>query len=275
MKIPSRTNSKEEFINLAEYSARIARVSALNMTAKARASHIGSCLSVIDILALLFSVKLNSQPNKNDDVILSKGHAAAGLYATLDAYNVLGEDLNSFCENGSKIYGHVNHHVSPHIPLSTGSLGHGLPFGVGLALAKKKRKLNELTIVVMSDGELNEGTTWESALISAHQELTNLIVIVDRNNIQSLGFTEKTLKLEPLDTKWISFGWETRIVNGHDFTELYNAIYTSSNKPICVIAETVKGKGVSFMENTIEWHYKSASDSELINAILEIESGFN
>jgi transketolase len=244
------------------------------MTAKARASHIGSCLSVIDILALLFSVKLNSESNKNDDVILSKGHAAAALYATLAAYNVLDADPKLFCENGSKIYGHVNHHASSHIPLSTGSLGHGLPFGVGLALARKKRKLNELTIVVMSDGELNEGTTWESALISAHQELTNLIVVIDRNNIQSLGFTEQTLKLEPLDAKWISFGWETRIVNGHDFGELYDAVYTSSNKPICVIAETVKGKGVSFMENTIEWHYKSASDSELVNAILEIESGF-
>jgi transketolase len=274
MKMPSRANSKKEFVKLAEYSARIARVSALNMTAKARASHIGSCLSVIDILALLFSVKLNSQSNKNDDVILSKGHAAAALYATLEAYNLLDADPKSFCENGSKIYGHVNHHVSSHIPLSTGSLGHGLPFGVGLALARKKRKLNELTIVVMSDGELNEGTTWESALISAHQELTNLIVVIDRNNIQSLGFTEQTLKLEPLDAKWISFGWETRIVNGHDFEELFDAIYTTSNKPLCVIAETVKGKGVSFMENTIEWHYKSASDSELVTAVIEIENGF-
>lgn len=269
--MPSRTDSKRECIKTAEKSARIARISALNMTAKARASHIGSCFSVMDILALLFSVKFNSKSNNNDDVILSKGHAAAALYATLEAYNVLDARSDTFCEDGSKIYGHVNHHASSYIPLSTGSLGHGLPFGVGLSLAKKKRKLDELTIVIMSDGELNEGTTWESALISAHQELTNLIVIIDRNNIQSLGFTEETLRLEPIDAKWNSFGWETRMVNGHDFDELYDAIYTRSVKPICVIAETVKGKGVSFMENTIEWHYKSASDSELINATLEIE----
>ena len=273
MKMPSRIKSKNDFIKLAEDSARIARISALNMTAKARASHIGSCLSVIDILALLFSVKFNSNSNNNDDVILSKGHAAAALYATLEAYNVLDTDPNFFCENGSKIYGHVNHHASSHIPLSTGSLGHGLPFGVGLSLAKKKRKLSELTIVVMSDGELNEGTTWESALISAHQALTNLVVVIDRNHIQSLGFTEETLKLEPIDAKWISFGWETRVVNGHEFGELYDAVYTRSDKPICVIAETVKGKGVSFMENSIEWHYKSASDSDLVNATLEIQGG--
>ena len=271
--MPSICESKMNIIKLAEHSARIARISALNMTAKARTSHIGSCFSVIDILALLFSVKFNSKPNNNDDVILSKGHAAAALYATLDAYNALDSDPDTFCEDGSKIYGHVNHHASSYIPLSTGSLGHGLPFGVGLSLAKKKRKLNELTIVVMSDGELNEGTTWESALISAHQELNNLIVVIDRNNIQSLGFTEETLRLEPIDAKWNSFGWETRIVNGHDLGELYDAIYMKSVKPICVIAETTKGKGVSFMENTIEWHYKSASDSELINATLEIERG--
>lgn len=271
--MPSKTYTKQEIVKLAEESARIARISALNMTAKARASHIGSCFSVMDILALLFSVKFNSRSNQNDDVILSKGHAAAALYATLEAHNALDADSDSFCEDGSKIYGHVNHHASSHIPLSTGSLGHGLPFGVGLSLAKKKRKLDELTIVVMSDGELNEGTTWESALISAHQELINLIVVIDRNNIQSLGFTEQTLRLEPIDAKWNSFGWETRIVNGHNFGELYDAIYTKSLKPICVIAETVKGKGVSFMENTIEWHYKSASDSELMTATLEIEDG--
>jgi len=273
--MPSRTDSKQELIRIAEECARIARISALNMTAKARASHIGSCFSVMDILALLFGVKVNSKLNNNDDVILSKGHAAAALYATLEAYSLLDEHIDTFCEDGSKIYGHVNHHASSYIPLSTGSLGHGLPFGVGLSLAKKKRKLDELTIVILSDGELNEGTTWESALISAHQELTNLIVVVDRNNIQSLGFTEETLRLDPIDAKWNSFGWETRVVNGHDFGELYDAIYTRSVKPICVIAETVKGKGVSFMENTIEWHYKSASDLELINATLEIERGLN
>jgi transketolase len=271
--MPSRNDSKEELIKVAENSARIARISALNMTSKARASHIGSCMSVMDILALLFTVKFNSRSNNNDDVILSKGHAAAALYATLEVFNVLDAESGSFCEDGSSIYGHVNHHASSHIPLSTGSLGHGLPFGVGLSLAKKKRELEELTIVVMSDGELNEGTTWESALISAHQKLTNLIVVIDRNHIQSLGFTEQTLKLEPIEAKWNSFGWETRVANGHVFSELYDAIYTKSDKPICVIADTVKGKGVSFMENTIEWHYKSASESELISATFEIQSG--
>lgn len=269
----SRKGTKEQLTRLAEQSAAIARISALNMTAKARASHIGSCLSVMDILALLFTVKFNSDVNNSDEIILSKGHAAAALYATLAVNNALDADPELFCEDGSKIYGHVNHHASPHIPLSTGSLGHGLPFAVGLSIAKKKRKLNQLTIVVISDGELNEGTTWESALISAHHELSNLIVVIDRNSIQSLGFTEETLRLEPIDAKWNSFGWETRVVNGHNYGELFDAIYSKSEKPICVIAGTIKGKGVSFMENTIEWHYKSASDSELLNATLEIGNG--
>ena len=139
--MPSRNASKEEYLKLAEDFARIARISALNMTAKARAPHIGSCLSVMDILSLLFTIKFKSETNHNDDIILSKGHAAAALYATLDAHNVLNAKPETYCGDGSSIYGHVNHHASIHIPLSTGSLGHGLPFAVGLSIAKKKRKL--------------------------------------------------------------------------------------------------------------------------------------
>lgn len=261
---------RSEILTEAENSALLARISALKMTANARASHIGSCLSVIDILSVLFAVKLRSSSNAKDEIILSKGHASAALYAVLDVYGELNVSLDTYCKDASQIYGHVNHHASQHILLSTGSLGHGFPFGVGVSLAKKKLDKNELTVAVISDGELNEGTTWESALIAAHHELSNLIVVVDRNKIQSLGFTEDTLKLEPIIEKFEAFGWETRSIDGHSYEEIYDSVYTPSDKPICVIAATIKGKGVKFMENTIEWHYKSPSNSELIAAISEI-----
>ena len=266
-------NVKKGAIEIARHSAQIARVSALRMTSKARASHIGSSLSVMDVLSILFAVKFNSSTNANDEIILSKGHASAALYAVLDSYGELNVNLDSYCENGSQIYGHVNHHASRHVSLSTGSLGHGFPFAVGIALAKKKLAKSDLTVVVISDGELNEGTTWESTLVAAHHELSNLIVVVDRNKIQSLGFTEDTLKLEPVIDKFEAFGWETRSIDGHSYDEIYDAVYTQSNKPICVIASTTKGKGVKFMENTIEWHYKSPNESELIEAISEINQG--
>lgn len=264
---------KSEILNLARNAALHSRKSAVLITAKARTSHIGSCLSVIDILAVLFSIKENQRESKNDQILLSKGHAAAGLYCVLDYFKLLNSPLEEYCLNDSLIYGHVNHHASDQIPLSTGSLGHGLPFGIGLALAKKLRAQESKTFVVISDGELNEGTTWESALFAGHHELRNLTVIIDRNRMQSLGFTEETLKLNPIREKWESFGWSVREIDGHDYKEILNSVLSPSSTPLCIIANTVKGKGVSFMENSLEWHYKSASDSELESAIQEIELG--
>lgn len=250
--------------------AKKSRVSSLKMTSAAKTSHIGACLSVIDILSTLFVLKQNIQSHHNDNIILSKGHAAAALYSVLDSMNMLEFNLNDYCKNGSQLYGHINHHASVEIPLSTGSLGHGLPFGLGMALASKKKGTKSRTYVVVSDGELNEGTTWESALVAGHHNLNNLTVIIDRNRIQSLGFTEEIIKLDPIASKWKAFGWEVVEINGHDIGEIIETLEVDYEKPLCIVANTIKGKGVSFMENTLEWHYQSPSLEQLEAAVQEV-----
>ncbi len=266
----------EKYSEINEISKEVAlksRIKAVQITSQAKSSHIASCLSVVDILSVLFSLKLKSEQNALDEVILSKGHAAAALYSVLDSHGLLLSNLDDFCKDNSKIYGHINHLASSHIPLSTGSLGHGLPFGVGIALANKFKGLNAKTYVVISDGELNEGTTWESALFAGHHDLSNLVVIIDRNRIQSLGFTEDTLRLDPINKKWESFGWNTLEIDGHHCSEILDATLTETVRPLCIIANTLKGKGVTFMENTIDWHYKSADQKELQDAINQITKG--
>lgn len=248
-----------------------ARKSVINMTHLSKASHVGSCLSVIDLLAVAFTQKVSEAESANNEIILSKGHAAAALYSVLDALNLLHLPLSTYCEDGAQLYGHVNHHASLQIPLSTGSLGHGLPFALGLSIANKKLKLTQKTLVVISDGELNEGTTWESALVAPQHELSNLILIIDRNGIQSLGFTEETLKLNPINTKWESFGWNVHIIDGHNHAEILKVLKTEADRPTCIIANTIKGKGVSFMENSIAWHYKSPNKAEVEMAYAEID----
>ena len=248
-----------------------ARKSALEMTSRSKASHIWSCLSVIDLLAVAFTQKILDESSSNNEILLSKGHAAAGLYAVLDALHLLEVPLESYCEDESQLYGHVNHHASSQIPLSTGSLGHGLPFALGIALANKKLGIKQKTIVMISDGELNEGTTWESALVAPQHDLSELILIIDRNRIQSLGFTEETLRLDPIAPKWVSFGWGVSEIDGHNHVEILDAISNDSRKPLCIIANTVKGKGVSFMEDSIEWHYRAPSTEEMNLAFSEIE----
>jgi len=253
--------------------AKKARVNALRMTSASKSSHIGSCLSVIDILTAAFFLKKTNKIHKNNSIILSKGHAAAGLYAVLNAFGEIEDsEINDYGKDGSKLYGHVNHDASNLIPLSTGSLGHGLPFGLGISISMKKRKSQSKSIVVISDGECDEGTTWESALLASHNKLNNLILIIDKNGIQSLGLTKDTLNLEPLIDKWIAFGWEVRDVNGHDIVGLMNAMAEPSDLPLCIVANTIKGKGVDFMEDSIEWHYKSPNDLELENSISQIMS---
>jgi transketolase len=254
-------------------AAKHARKVSLEITAKTKSSHIASCFSVIDILATLFSRKMNLSETNSDQIILSKGHAAAALYSILDYFKILNTTVDTYCLADSLIYGHVNHHASEHIPLSTGSLGHGLPFGLGIALSNKMKGNESKTFIIISDGELNEGTTWESALFASHHKLSNLVVIIDRNKIQSLGFTEDIIALESINKKWESFNWLVREVDGHDYQQILNALENVTDKPLCIIANTTKGRGVSFMENTIEWHYKSASESELNTALLEIEDG--
>jgi transketolase len=255
--------------------SQLARREILSMTSRAKASHVGSALSVVDILSVLYLDVADITPQNltsqdRDIVILSKGHAAAALYAVLGLLGFFPTALlNSYCENNAILGGHVTSKGVPGVELSTGSLGHGLPYGAGIALAKKRAKVGGRVFVIMSDGECDEGTTWESAMIANHFNLDNLTVIIDRNRIQSLTFTESTLKLEPFGEKWSAFGWEVKSVDGHDFDSLRDSLSTKVG-PLCIIAQTIKGKGVSFMENEILWHYKSPNSDELQIALNEV-----
>lgn len=264
----------EILVDLSRSLAKSTAISALEMTSLAKTSHIGSCLSVVDILSACLIVK--SRIESKSKVLLSKGHAAAALYAALYHLGELSSlDLENFCSDGSSLYGHVNHFAANAIPLSTGSLGHGLPFSVGVAIGKQRKAEEGNVYVIISDGECNEGTTWESALIGNKMCLTNLKVIIDRNRIQSLGRTEEILPLEPLKEKWEAFGWTTHVIDGHDTEQILRKILEHSKAPVCIIAETVKGHGVNFMEDKLEWHYKALNESELVEAKKQIESKYS
>ena len=262
--------------------AHNSRISCLKMVHAAKAAHLGSSLSVIDILSVLYGdiadiSKANPDSLASDQVLVSKGHAAAGTYAVLANSGFFETAiLDSYCEDGSLIGGHVTFGKVPGIPFSTGSLGHGLPLGIGLALARKRSNANSFVYVVMSDGECDEGTTWESALIANQFEVGNLVAIIDRNRLQSFGDTEETISLEPFKSKWESFGWNVSEVDGHDheaMKEIISNIRKSvSSKPNVIIANTIKGKGISFMENQVVWHYRPPSDEQLAAALLELEA---
>lgn len=250
------------------------RLSAVKMASVAKASHIGSSLSLIDILAVLYADILSITENieTSDSIIVSKGHAAAGIYAVLAHAGLIPLVLlESYGQDGSTLGGHITHSGNPRIELSTGSLGHGIPYGLGIALAQKKMGSSFRTFVVVSDGECDEGTTWESALMANQFQLRNLTVIIDRNRIQSLSGTENTIALEPLAEKWNAFKWKVITVNGHSHSELKEAL-NEKNGPICIIAETIKGKGVSFMENEVLWHYRPPNEDELKAALNEIKA---
>jgi len=255
-------------IKLLKKLSKICRIDCLEMTHKAKSSHIGSCFSIVEILIILYFVFLNKREKNN--FILSKGHAAAALYSVLSLKKFIKRKmLKMYCSDGYKFSGHVNHNVNG-VFLSTGALGHGLPVAAGIALARKKN--NNKVFVLISDGECDEGTTWESALFASHNDLKNLIVLIDYNKIQSFGNTNDVLNLEPIVKKWKSFNWFTQRVNGHDFNKLNISIVNAlrSKKPSVIICDTVKGKGVSFMENNLKWHYKNVDKVELVKAKKEL-----
>jgi len=247
--------------------SRDIRKKILQISNSAKSSHVGSSLSIVDILVVLYKKFL-----KKNIFILSKGHACLAYYCVLQKFNYITDKiLNSYGKNNTILLSHVSHKV-PGIVFSTGSLGHGLPYAVGRALAEKIDKKNKKIYVLISDGELNEGTTWESLLFASFHKLDNLIIIIDYNKIQSLDFTKNVLQVEPLNKKLISFGCNVKIINGHNYYKIYNSLlYKSKNKPYVIIANTIKGKGVKFMENSILWHYKSPNNQELIKAINELE----
>ena len=253
------------------------RTNILTLSHKAKSSHVGGCLSIVEILTALFNNILKTSPKKKnffeDTFILSKGHACLALYCMLYEKKILSKKtLFGYGENNNLLMSHASHYV-PGVKFSTGSLGHGLPVAVGLALAAKKEKIRKNIYVLISDGELNEGTTWESFLFAAHHKLDNLCVIIDYNKLQSLTFVSKTIKLEPIINKIRSFNCFVKSINGHNINQLINAFkLKSNNKPKVIIANTIKGKGISFMENNIAWHYKSPNFNELNKALKEIEN---
>ena len=251
---------------------------ALQMVHHANASHIGSALSIADIVAVLYGRVLRRDPNDyrsatRDRFILSKGHACTAVYAALVEIGVLPrEQIHRFGQDHSALMAHISHQV-PGVEFSTGSLGHGLPFGAGKALAAKKRGESWRTVVLLSDGEMNEGSNWEAMMFSAHHKLDKLIAIVDYNKLQSLTTVEKTLGLEPLADKARAFGWSVSEVDGHDHEAIYQHLIAApltQGVPALLIAHTIKGKGVSFMEGKVEWHYKSPSKDQLASALREL-----
>jgi len=258
--------------------ARNIRLKCLKMVYKARASHIAGALSCADILGVLFHNVLNIDPQNpqkpdRDLFYFSKGHACTALYAALATKGFFPEsDLDTFTQEGSLFLSHVSHYI-PGVELSAGSLGLTLSHAIGCAIAKKHKKQTARVFCLLSDGELNEGSNWEGFLFAPHHKLDNLTVIVDYNKIQSLDRVESVLVLEPLEEKFRSFGWNCLSIDGHDHSELNRAFnYRSNNiKPTVIIANTIKGKGVDFMEDTVKWHYKSPDEKEYLEAIEQIK----
>ena len=265
-----------------EYYKKVAnkiRINTLKMIFNSQTSHIGSAFSIIDILTVLYFKILLIDPKNpwrkdRDRFILSKGHACAALYSTLALRGFFSEDnLSKYCINGGILHGHPTRDFIPGIEASTGSLGHGLSIGIGMAIAGKFDKRDYRVFVLLSDGECNEGSTWEAAMFANHHKLNNLVAIIDRNKLQAFGPTEEVIELEPFEKKWTSFGWEVKEINGHDFSEIQGALNNIpfNNKPSVIIARTVKGKGVSFMEDRLAWHYKSPNREQYETALKELD----
>ncbi|RJQ20612.1 MAG: transketolase [Nitrospiraceae bacterium] len=257
-------------------SGRVRR-SVLEIINRTGSPHIGSSFSIVEILVALYFGNLKVSPDDThnpdrDRFILSKGHACATLYAVLAERGFLSKnDLEGFAVNGGTLEQHPNRDLMCGIEVSTGSLGHGLSIGAGMALAGKVDGKGYKVYVLMGDGELNEGSVWESIMFAGHHGLSNLVALVDCNRIQALGCTKDIMDLEPLNDKWKSFGWEVRDIDGHDFGQIFSTLGSlSQEKPNVIILHTVKGKGVSFMEDKLLWHYRAPDDDEYKRAIKEL-----
>jgi len=243
----------------------------IEMTHISHGSHIGSILSVSDIVAVLYNDVANITPEtvkdeNRDRIVLSKGHAGAAIYAALAEKGFFPiEELKTHYADGSRLSGHVSHKGIPGVEISTGSLGHGACMACGIALNAKLEKKDYFTYAIVGDGECDEGSIWEMALFANHFNLNQFVVIVDHNKMQSLDFCENTLSLSPFEKKWEAFGWNVLSIDGHDHDEIRNALNEakkSVDEPTVIIANTVKGNGISFMENDILWHYRFPHEGE-------------
>lgn len=260
--------------------ARAIRADVLRMVHAARASHVGSCLSIADILAVLYGHILKIRPGDpnwrdRDRFILSKGHAAAALYSVLANSGFFPRaELENYCREGSPLTGHASHVVSG-VEMSSGSLGHGLSVGLGMAMAARMDGSPAFTYVLLSDGECDEGAVWEAALYAGHVGLGKLVALIDYNKIQSFGTVAEILELEPFADKWRACRWDVQEVDGHDHEVLAKALSQArqdTSRPSLLLCHTIKGKGVSYMENRLEWHYKSPDENQLERALAELDA---
>jgi transketolase len=272
----------KEMLRVCETAAKKMRIDSLKMALASGnvGAHLGGGLSMIEIMAVLYFGILHidkNNPNweERDRFILSKGHGVLALYASLYQTGfITGDDLLSFKSNETTLYGHPSLNLEKGIEFSSGSLGQGLSLGVGSCLALKRKKNEESRVfVLLGDGECDEGSVWEAAAAASHYRLSNLVVIVDKNKLQYDGPTVEVLSMENLTQKWCSFGWEAIEIDGHNISELFLALSTKSDKPLAVIANTVKGKGVSFMENNALWHHSRLTQSQFDEAMAQQSGG--
>jgi transketolase len=257
------------------------RAHTVQMVHRVNASHVGGGLSMADLLAVIYSEVLKLDPRQpqlpdRDRFILSKGHTCAALYATLALKGFFPvEELKQFGQDGSRLMTHVSHKV-PGVEFSTGSLGHGLGFACGKALAAKRQGKNWRVFTMLSDGELDEGSNWEAILFAPHHRLDNLVAIVDYNKIQSLGSVTEVLDLHPLAEKFRAFNWAVMEIDGHNHDEISTALKQlpfAPGRPSCLIAHTIKGKGVDYMENKLLWHYRTPNVDQVAAALKQIGGG--
>lgn len=270
----------KELIDDPKEFARRVRIDVAKINNRTRDSHIGGGYSAVDVMAVLYTKILNVNRDNLDDpnrniFILSKGHIATTMFAVLAHAGIIPyEDLDKHLANGENYAGHTRRYTVQGIEMSAGSLGHGSCVGCGMAYAKKIRKLKGNVYVLMGDGECNEGSVWESAMFASRFELSNLIMIVDRNHLQAYGRDEDVLNMGDLEAKFRSFGCNSITIDGHNYDEIYavlsDAPNNSLNKPSVIIADTIKGKGVSFMEDRLEWHFKSPDEAQLKEIIREL-----
>lgn len=253
------------------------RKAVIHMTHYSKASHVGACLSVIDILYILYFKIMKIDPVNpmkvdRDKLILSKGHASAALYAALAERGYFPKEyLTKFYIDGGILPGHLDIESVPGIEASAGSLGHGLSIGLGMAIANRQTQNSGKVYVILGDGECNEGSVWEAVMLASSLKINNLTVIVDFNKLQAFGRTNDIVNQKNLAKRWKAFGWDVHEVDGHDLNQLENAFLAACDNPKVIIAHTIKGKGVSFMEDKLEWHYKSPNDEQLILALKELE----